>query len=150
MLALARAAPKRRVEGGSSGDDKRRAMLCTPTPLGRLPGVAEAFVSLGVDLTPPPKCAGSPQGTELEGGETAVWRHVQHFVWDTDGLPKYKGATESFNHGDNNAVNAGNCWAHVLQGGPAHKRPQSIARRGPARRPEHWGSPGGSAPGGFE
>merc|ERR1712232_1119338 len=40
------------------------------------------------------------------GGETAALEHLKWYI-ETDQLPKYRGATESFAHGDHNPVNGG-------------------------------------------
>jgi len=49
-----------------------------------------------------------PDGPAWLGGETAALRYLEHVVWGTESLAHYKGATESFNHGDENTpINAG-------------------------------------------
>lgn len=40
------------------------------------------------------------------GGETAALEHLKWYI-ETDQLPKYRGATESFAHGEHNPVNGG-------------------------------------------
>nr|QDO16303.1 cryptochrome DASH [Lingulodinium polyedra] len=72
-------------------------------------GALELLRSLGAPTcwTPPQDGVGRAQDVAWDGGETAALQRLHHYVWEMDGLRGYVGATESFMHGDQNAVNAG-------------------------------------------